>query len=135
MAEAARHNSLLAAAMTAAQGVSHNLDLVSAAKAAAVVETLDDIAYGASGEFLKAQEAIRSAPADRRSERGLSAAQRAALATYRQRHPRQFEQWRQGQISRRQLRVELVSYYVAQGRAEIDRRFFAAAGSAAAKRQ
>jgi hypothetical protein len=135
MAEAARHNALLAAAMTAAQGVSHNLDLVSAAKAAAVVETLDDIAYGASGEFLKAQEAIRSAPADRRFERGLSPSQRAAAATYRQRHPRQYELWRQGQISRRQLRIELVNYYIAQGRAEIDRRFFTATAGSAAKKQ
>ncbi len=135
MAEAARHNSLLAAAMTAAQGVSHNLDLVSAAKAAAVVETLDEIAYGASGEFLKAQDAIRSAPADRRMERGQTAFQRAAAATYRQRHPRQFELWRLGQLSRRQLRVELVNYYIAKGRADIDRRFFAAAGAAGAKKQ
>ncbi|HTU26844.1 MAG TPA: hypothetical protein VMF30_15655, partial [Pirellulales bacterium] len=135
MAEAARHNALLAAALTAAQGVSHNLDLVSAAKAAAVVETLDDIAYGASGEFLKAQDAIRSAPADRRSERGLTPAQRSAAATYRQRHPRQYELWRQGQISRRQLRIELVNYYVAQGRADIDRRFFAPASTAAAAKK
>ncbi|HEX4144351.1 MAG TPA: hypothetical protein VHY91_12655 [Pirellulales bacterium] len=133
MAEAARHNSLLAAAMTAAQGVSHNLDLVSAAKAAAVVETLDEIAYGASGEFLKAQDAVRSAPADRRFERGLTPAQRTAAATFRQRHPRQYELWRQGQISRRQLRIELVNYYIAQGRSEIDRRFFAPDGPAAKK--
>jgi hypothetical protein len=135
MAEAARTNKLLAQAMAAAAGVSPDLDLVSAAKAAAVVETLDDIAYGASGEFLKAQDAIRSAPADWRAERTMSPAQRATAATYRQRHPRQYDLWRQGQISRRQLRVELVAYYVAQGRAEIDRRFFAPTDGAPPKRQ
>ncbi len=135
MAEAARHNSLLATAMAAAAGVNPQTDLVSAAKAAAVVETLDEIAYAASGDFLKAQDAIRSAPLDRRAERGLTPAQRSAMATYRQRHPRQFEAWRQGQISRRQLRIELVSYYVAQGKAEIDRRFFAAPRSTTPQKQ
>ncbi len=135
MAEAARHNELLAHAMAAAAGVNPDIDLVSAAKAAAVVETLDEIAYGASGDFLKAQEAVRSQPLDRRAERGMSAAQRTAAATYRGRHPRQYDLWRQGQISRRQLRLDLVGYYVAQGRGEIDRRFFAAAAPPAPKRQ
>jgi hypothetical protein len=135
MAEAARQNALLAQAMAAAAGVSPEIDLVSAAKAAAVVETLDEIAYGASGEFLKAQDAIRAAPLDRRSERFMSPAQRSTAATYRQKHPRQYDLWRQGQISRRQLRVELVGYYVAQGRAEIDRRFFAPADASPPKRQ
>ena len=135
MAEAARHNELLAHAMAAAAGVNPDIDLVSAAKAAAVVEALDEIAYGASGEFLKAQEAIRSQPLDRRAERGMSAAQRTAAATYRGRHPRQYDLWRQGQISRRQLRLDLVGYYVAQGRAQIDRRFFAADAATAPPRQ
>jgi hypothetical protein len=124
MAEAAKHDPLLAQAMAKAAGVSAEIDLVSAAKAAAVVEALDEIAYAASGEFLKAQDAIRTAPANRRAERGLTAAQRAALQTYRTRHPRQFQLWQQGQISRRQLRIELVQYYVNQGKQQLDRRFF-----------
>ena len=120
MAEAAKHDPLLAQAIAKAANVNVNTDLVSAAKAAAVVEALDDIAYGASGEFLKALDAIRAAPADR----SLSAAQRRAQQTYRQRHARQYQLWQQGQISRRQLRVELVQYYVTQGKQQLDRRFF-----------
>jgi hypothetical protein len=120
MAEAARHDPLLAQAIAKAANVNVNTDLVSAAKAAAVVEALDEIAYGASGEFLKALDAIRAAPVDR----SLSGAQRAAQQTYRQRHARQYQLWQQGQISRRQLRVELVQYYVAQGKQQLDRRFF-----------
>ncbi len=120
MAEAARHDPLLAQAIAKAANVSVDTDLVSAAKAAAVVEALDEIAYGASGEFLKALDAIRAAPGDR----SLTAAQRSAQQTYRQRHARQYQLWQTGQISRRQLRVELVQYYVAQGKQQLDRRFF-----------
>jgi hypothetical protein len=124
VAAASKSNPLLAQAITKAAGVNAETDLVSAAKAAAVVETLDEIAYGSSGEFLKALEAIRSAPADRREERMLPPAQRAALETYRARHRRLFDLWQQGQLPRRQLRIELVQYYVAQGKQQLDRRFF-----------
>jgi hypothetical protein len=120
MAEAAKHDPLLAQAIAKAANVSADTDLVSAAKAAAVVESLDEIAYGASGEFLKALDEIRAAPVER-PRRG---AQRAPPQPYRQRHARLDQLWQKGQISRRQLRVELVQYYVAQGKQQLDRRFF-----------
>ncbi len=120
MAEAARHDPLLAQAIAKAANVSAGTDLVSAAKAAAVVETLDEIAYGASGQYLQALDAIRNPTLDR----SASAAERKAQQTYRQRHARQYQLWQRGQITRRQLRIELVQYYVAQGRQQLDRRFF-----------
>ena len=46
VAEASKNNPLLAKALAASAGVSDEMDLVSAAKAAAVVETLDEIAFG-----------------------------------------------------------------------------------------
>ncbi len=121
MAEAARHDPLLAQAIAKAANVNAGTDLVSAAKAAAVVEALDDIAYGASGEFLKALDAVRNPTL----ERSAGAAQRSQQQMYRQRHARQYQLWQRGQISRRQLRIELVQYYENQGRQQLDRRFFA----------
>ncbi len=48
VAEASKTNPLLAKALAASTGVSDQIDLISAAKAAAVIETLDEIAFGAS---------------------------------------------------------------------------------------
>jgi hypothetical protein len=128
MAEAAKHDPLLAQAIAKAANVSVDTDLVSAAKAAAVVEALDEIAYGASGEYVKALDAIRAAPPveqrQRRSIQRGGAARGGGDQTYSQRHARQYQLWQRGQISRRQLRVELVQYYVAQGKQQLDRRFF-----------
>ena len=73
MAEAAKHDPLLAQAIAKAANVSVDTDLVSAAKAAAVVESLDEIAYAASGEYVKA----RWTPSARHRS---SAAPRAALS-------------------------------------------------------
>ncbi len=83
LAEASKSNPLLATAMANAARVDKDLDLVSAAKAAAVIETLDEIAYGASGEFLLARRAIMEGAAPP-PETAATASERAKLQEQRE---------------------------------------------------
>ncbi len=138
VAEASRTNPLLAKALAAAAGVSDQMDLVSAAKAAAVVETLDEIAYGASDDYVAAMRAItEGGNLTEEQQRQLTPAQREALAKYRGRHAQLAQRWDQGQVSPRGVRIELVRYYIDQGRRQLDERFFGAEKQpkAAVKRQ
>ena len=101
------------------------MDLVSAAKAAAVVETLDEVSFGASGEFIDARRAIMEGgnltPEQRRA---LTPEQRQAVEKYRTRHANLATRWDRGMISPRELRIELVKYYTDLGRRQLDERFF-----------
>jgi hypothetical protein len=125
MAEASKSNVILAQALSATAGVSPDVDLVSAAKAQAVVETLDDIAYGASREFQIARRAIMDAPDLTSEERAkLKPEEREAIDKYRARHADLAARWDGRQVSARALRIELVSYYADQGRRQLDARFF-----------
>ncbi len=118
---ASRDNPLLAKAIAAAANVSQDTDLVSAAKAAAVVETLDELAQGASGEFLSARSLLTAEAADK-----LTAADLAKQASYRKRHAALALAWEKEQISPRALRIELVKYYSQLGKDRLDARFFSA---------
>ncbi len=113
VAAASKNNRLLAEALAHAAGVSTEMDLVSAARAAAVVETLDDVAYGASGRFKEAMAAFRDPESNP-----------AAAKQYQRIHAGLFERWEQSQLHPRDLRIELTKYYTEIGRSEIDRRFF-----------
>jgi hypothetical protein len=126
VAEAAKDNAMLGEALAATAGVNRQVDLVAAAKAKAVVETLDDIAYGASNDFQSARSAILDGGPD------ISDSQRAELKPdelanqqkYRNRHATLAARWDNHQISPRGLRIELVNYYIDQGRRQLDDRFF-----------
>lgn len=126
MAEAAKDNPVLTQALAATAGVSQQMDLVSAAKAKAVVETLDDIAYGASDEFQAARRAILDGGPDLTDQQRqqLKPEELAALEKYRNRHADLAARWDTRQISPRGLRIELVNYYIDQGRRQLDERFF-----------
>jgi hypothetical protein len=125
MAEASKSNVILAQALSATAGVSPAVDLVSAAKAQAVVETLDDIAFGASREFQIARRAIMDVPDLTPDERAkLKLEERDALDKYRARHADLAARWDSRQVSPRALRIELVRYYADQGRRQLDARFF-----------
>ena len=125
VAEASKSNPLLAKALAASAGVSEQMDLVSAAKAAAVVETLDEIAYGASGQFLAARQAIMEGGDPNNADvRQASAEQRNTIDKYRMRHANLAAQWDQNQLGPRGLRIELVRYYTDLGRRQLDERFF-----------
>jgi hypothetical protein len=125
MAEAAKSNPLLAKALAASAGVNEQMDLVSAAKAAAVVETLDSIAYGASGDFVGARRSIVEASELSDDERQqLTPQEREAMQKYRSRHADLAMRFDARQLSPAAVRVALVRYYADQGRKQLDQRFF-----------
>jgi hypothetical protein len=127
VAEASKTNVVLAQALAATAGVDGQTDLASAAKAKAVVETLDEIAYGASREFQVARRAIIDAPELAPEERAkLKPDEREAIDKYRARHADLAARWDSRQVSPRALRIELVNYYVDLGRRQLDARFFSA---------
>jgi hypothetical protein len=124
VAEAAKNNPLLAKALAASAGISENTDLISAAKAAIVVEDLDSVAYGASGEFAAAERAIMDlGNPSPEEQRRLTLADRDSIAKYRNRHANLAAQWDTRQISPRALRKELVKYYVDSGCQKLNDRF------------
>lgn len=124
LAEAARDNPALARSLTEAAGINSDADLAGAARAAAVVETLDEIAYGASDDFVAARAALVAGPIERLREAGATDEQLALAERHRERHQDLFLQFNAGQLAPRDLRIALVRYYIAQGRQQIDQRFF-----------
>ena len=123
MAETAKGNPLLTSALANAAHVDKEMDLVSAAKAQAVVETLDEIAYGNSRQFLQARGSVILGPDPKPSE-DATPDQLAALAPLRKLHADLATLWDQKQLTPRRLRLELVKYYIAKGDRELDTRFF-----------
>lgn len=122
VADAATTNPLLAQALASAAGVGAETDLAAAAKAAAVVETLDEVAVAAGANFQAARDAVRGSTVPPATN---EEAQRRATA--RQRHADLIAAQQQGRMAPREVRLALVRYYIAVGRAEIDRKFFQAA--------
>ncbi len=127
LAEASKTNPLLAQAMAQAAGVSTELDLVAAARAAAVVETLDDVAYGNSGDYRLAIPAItyRGPLEELAKQQNLSAGDLEKLKALRRRHADLVTRLDRERMTPRQLRQELVKYYIERGKTQIDQRFFA----------
>ncbi len=125
VAQMSSANSLLSKALAQAAGVGSETDLVTAARAAAVVETLDEIAYGVSGEFLEARDAVQfsgaDASQDNTSQNNISVERRTLL---QKRHADLMRLWKAEELSPRQLRIELVEYYIQRGQQQIDDRFF-----------
>lgn len=124
VAEASRRNPLLAQALARAANVNAETDLVSGAKAAAVIETLDEIAQGSGKQFVEAREALLAGPTATLAEDGYTPAEIARFKQYRAQHAALFDQWEKGLIAPRVLRMALVTYYVDQGRRQLDARFF-----------
>lgn len=125
VAEASRGNALLAEALARAARVNVQTDLVSAAKAAAVVETLDEIAFGASREFLEARDSLLDVPAAELARDGEAADEVAAVERFQRQHASLYEAARRGRLGPRQLRLDLVEYYSDLGKHELEQRFFA----------
>jgi hypothetical protein len=98
---------------------------VSAAKAGAVIETLDEIAFSASREYLNAAEFLRDVPADVMAREGEPADVVADAARYQRRHAGLYQGFQGGKVSPRQLRIELVKYYTGFGKRQLEQRFFA----------
>jgi hypothetical protein len=124
VAEASRQSRLLSGVAAAVARVNPDMDLVTGARAAAVVDVLDEIAFGSSAEFNTAREAIRGGSVDALRRAGTAADKVAAADKYRRRHADLVRQFESRQLSPRQLRVKLVEYYSTAGKGAIDRRFF-----------
>ena len=125
VAEASKTNPIIAEALAKAAGVNAKTDLASAAKAAAVIETLDEIAFGASGEFEDAWGFLREVPANQLAREGEPAEDVAIAAQMQRRHADLYQAFRQGRLLPRRLRIELVKYYTEAGKQGLEERFFA----------
>jgi hypothetical protein len=119
LAGLSKFNPWLAQALAKANNVSEHLDLESAAKAAAVIETLDEIADEALRNYNIARLAMN------RDDSGLTQQQRTTLPAYRKTHAALYQKSVAGTITPRDLRVALVKYYADAGKKKLDDRFFA----------
>ena len=122
LAEASKTNPLLAQAIANAAHVNKDLDLVSAAKTQAVVEDLDNIAYGNSREYLLARQAIIAGP-NPAPVPGQTAEQTAQLAALRQRFSGLADFWDHQKLTPRAL-PRVVKWYIQAGKGQLDARFF-----------
>ena len=82
-----------------------------------------DVPSGKLYEYLAARRAIMEGGAPP-PEAVQNPTDRAKLAELRARHANLAALWDKEQLSPRALRVELVNYYIARGKALIDSRFF-----------
>ena len=85
-------------------------------KAAAVVETLDEIAESNRDEFRRARKAF-FAPKDSRTDI-------RATEAIRNRHAVLYELWRGRKVTPPQVQAQLLQYYADRGRRQLDERFF-----------
>ncbi len=123
LARVSKTNPWLARSLAKANNVSSHLDLEAAAKAAAVVETLDEIVEQNADAFFEAKTSMTAGPM-LQLRRNYPPEDVAIVRKYRAMHPDLFRQWEHQQINPRDLRVELVKFYQRQGKVAIDRRFF-----------
>jgi len=123
-AELSKNLPWLARALARATDVSEEMDLAAAAKTAAVVAALDEIAEGNMTEFVEACAAIMAEPTDADAGQQLPPEVLQRNKSYRERHAELFEQWSATRISARELRIALVRFYVQRGQRQLDEKFF-----------
>lgn len=124
LAEMARGNPLLAQAIAASNSVHADTDLVSAARAVAMVETLDEVAYSCSGEFLASVGSLRPGTDEELAQAGVPAPERERIRGFRQRHADLWRGVTEGKLLVWQVNDALVKYYSERGERMIDERFF-----------
>lgn len=114
----------LARALARANDVSERMDLEAAARTAAVVDTLDEIAEGNLTAFVEARAAITAGPMDAETREHYTPDAIQRIESYRKLHAQLYQQWAASQLSARELRIELVEFYVQRGQQQLDERFF-----------
>ena len=124
LAAATKDNPTLARAIASALDIHEDMDLVAGAKAAALVETLDEIALGAADGFSHARRALRAGNDEQLVRQGFNSTELTAIEAYRKRHSELYQGWTGGRVSPRALRLDLVDFYSSKGQREIDQRFF-----------
>ena len=122
LAEAAKTNPVLARLLGQLNNVNPAMDLVAAAKTAAVVENLDRTASANSQGYTDALFALTCGPLERlKGEYTKEEIER--YRQLRERHADLFRRLVAGQLDPRSLRLALVAYYVQRGQTEIEKRF------------
>jgi hypothetical protein len=129
LAEASQENPLLAKALAAAFEVSED-DLVAAAKAAAVVETLDEFAQNAGIGYEHSHRALLAGPEAELPQQRFPPEDLAVIAAYRKRHHQLYTAVQADTITPRALRTALLEYYINQQKQRLDERFFRGANEA-----
>ncbi|MDG2207411.1 MAG: hypothetical protein P8K78_05860 [Pirellulales bacterium] len=124
LAEAAEKTPTLRSALTKATGINQNIDLVAAAKLGAVVQSLDAIAQEASREYSNTRNAFRLAAFDTLEDGTAGDKEFEGIVRRRRRHADLFVRWEAGIVTPRDLRIELVDYYIEEGCHRLDDRFF-----------
>jgi hypothetical protein len=124
VAALAKDRPWLARALARASHVSEHLDLEAAARAATVVENLDEIAEGNLKAFVEARQAVLAGPLDDPTRQQLAPEELRQLETYQQQHADLCRAWGEGRVNSRQVRLQLVRYYVDRGRRQLEERFF-----------
>jgi hypothetical protein len=124
LAVIARDIPWLAKALAEANDVSQEMDLVAAARTAGVVETLDEIAEESLNGFAEAQASVTAGEMSGENARQYQPEQIQRIGSYQQRHADLFRRWQAGQVTPRQLRMELVRFYADRGKQQLDDRFF-----------
>jgi len=124
LARLSENNRWLRQALAKASGVSAEMDLVAAAKAAAVVETLDEVAQASKRQYLRVQQAFHAGSRKRLAEAGVSDERIEQIERLRGRHRRLHQVWAAGRLRPHELQRRLVAFYAQQGREHLDRRFF-----------
>ena len=118
-----RYNPWLARALAKANNVSPRMDLEAAAQAAAIIETLDEIANQARDDFRLARLVVTNTDAEL-AQRALAPDEVSQIGKFRRRHADLTKKFLADQITPRQLRIALVDYYRNQGREALNERFF-----------
>jgi hypothetical protein len=118
VAELSKFNPWLAKALAKANNVSEHLDLEAAAKAAAVIETLDEIADDNLRRYLAARTAVTTDP------NRLPVDQRQNAMAYRRVHADLANGLARAGMTPRDVRIALVSYYSQVGKTQVESRFF-----------
>ena len=124
----------LANALARANDVNARMDLEAAARTAAVIETLDEIAEENLNEFAAAYSRAAGRTAGRGSSKQYTPEQIDRMQAYRRQHPDLSRQRAEGRLTAGELRGKLVRFYADRGRRQIDERFFAGRGGRTAQR-
>ncbi len=124
LAEISQDTPWLARALARAANVSERTDLEAAARAAAVIETLDEIAEGQLNAFAEASYAILTDPLSNPSETPSDQQRADRVRALQQEHTQLFQAWTDRRISVRDVRMALVDYYIQRGCQQLDTRFF-----------
>lgn len=127
LAEASKTNPFLAKAIADAAGVDRETDLSRAARAAAVVETLDEVAYDNSSDFDGTLRAMRAGTLDEKAKERIPEEDITWFKELRERHSDMIQKFEKRQLSPRDVNETLIAYYINRGKQQIDKYFFPSA--------